>query len=558
MQTHRIAKGRLSHQQKYSGIITIEGVISTIFVRFIDLCLVGIPQLGLVVNSCLYCSADASSDTFRSRYATSSSALARESVGKRLMNESWQPPIDKGDNAVEPSERRLFSTSSLPRRQERGERAVGRMAHRHRVGYDHHQDSLKWSKPTDSYPNASFTCKYVSWDAFQDFTREKKPDRRQHAESEKQRIQINRAIEKFLRSQEVKDKSRLSAKIKKAYSTKRVKFQDPDLVRAKGLVVSAETPVSGRQRDSERQRPTSLHLKNCASLEEVKEARENLPKQQALKKKRPKPSHPREKVKGQNLRMRVGLHPFGKTRVHPEESTPEPTKRRKRTRLPPQGPAGTSGRKFKTEPLSFVSSQPPERSSHTKLTCSKVPLERSVDQTPNQETNDTFRADSFSVDNRGSEQGSCQPVGRAPNGSLLMAPQPSVRVAERLRSPPLLSPDQMENVTGLQGEVLGPSPACLGNGENSVLLSKHPRGVIDHVVMVSTQDTDQDELKINELNQFTLSLGDQVIGTFSKDHSLDENQALQQEEQKPSHGQLGSEEKPLMNTVKASCGRVEG
>uniref|UniRef100_A0A4X1UHG9 Leucine rich repeat containing 53 n=2 Tax=Sus scrofa TaxID=9823 RepID=A0A4X1UHG9_PIG len=42
---------------------------------------------------------DISSDTFSRRYATSASALARSRLEKHLTNESWQPPIEKGDNA---------------------------------------------------------------------------------------------------------------------------------------------------------------------------------------------------------------------------------------------------------------------------------------------------------------------------------------------------------------------------------------------------------------------------------------------------------------------------
>ncbi|XP_052034771.1 leucine-rich repeat-containing protein 53 [Apodemus sylvaticus] len=496
---------------------------------------------------------DMSSGTFRSRYGTSVSTLAGVSLGKHLTNKSWQPPIGKGDNAAQ----RLFITSSSSKRREPGQRVGGRTAHRHSAGYDHHQDPLKQSKPTNSHPNISFTCKYVPWDAFQDFVRGKKADRREQAESEKQQAQINRAIEKFLRGQENKDKSRLSAKIKKACSTKRVKFQNPDLVRAKGLVVSAETPVSWKQGDSESQHLTSLDLKTCTSLEEVKEAREKLPEHRALKKKTLKPSHLREKAKGQNLRLKVDLHPFGKTRVHPEESTSDHNKRHKQTRLPLQRAARTFERKLKAKPVSFVSSQLPGRSSHAKLTCSKGPLQHALDQIPSQERNGTFTADSLSVDNQGSEQGSCCPMGHVPNGNLLMVPQPPVRVAEHHHSHPVLSPKQTENITGAQGEVLGPSPACLGNGENSVFRSQHSRGVIDHAVMVSTQHSDQDKLKINELNQFTLSLGYQVIDTFSKDHILDENQALQQEEPKSSHEQYGSEEKPYVNAFNLSHGRVE-
>lgn len=487
-----------------------------------------------------------SSDTFRSRYATSSS-LARESLGKHLTDKSWQPPMGKGDNASQPPGQRFFITSPSSKPWEPEECAVGRISHTHRVGYDDYCGLLKQNKPMDFHPNSSFTCKYVSWHEFQDYMKEKKPDHREHAKSEKEQIQINRAIKKFLRSRENKDKSKLSAKIKKAYSKKRVKVHDPDLVGGNRLAMSARTPASGRQLESENHHPTSLDLKNCARLEEVKESREWFPEQQLLKKKRLKQSHPSEKVKGRNLRIKLDLHPFGKARVHPEESPQELPKIHKQTGLPPKKLARTSERKFRAAPLSFVSSQLPDRSSHAKLTCSKMPLESAPQQTPYQERNGLHRADSLSVGNLGSVQSGCCPAGHIPNGSSPAVLQPITRVPEQQCSLPLFSPAHIENATQLQREAVGPFPAHLGNGENRVLSSQHSKGATDHVIMVPTQYTDQDKFKTNELNQFTLSLSDQVVNTFSRGHSLGNNQTLQQEEQKLSHEQLGSEEKPLVS-----------
>lgn len=414
------------------------------------------------------------------------------------------------------------------------------------MGYDKHHGALKQSKPTQHvHPNTCFNCKYVSWDEFQDYVKEKKPDHREHTKSEKEQIQINRAIEKFLRSQGTKEKSRWSAKSRKAYSTKRVKFQEPGWVKANRLLLSAETPVSWRQLDSESRCPTSWDLTKYSSLEKDEGGRERVQERQALRKKRPEPSPLSEKAKGRNSRVKVDLHPFGKARVHPEECPQRSPS--KQTKVFSKKTARTAERKFKTKPLSLVSSQSPERSSLARLSCSKGPLESTPEQTPYRERSGSIRADILSVGDLGSGQGSGYSVGHAPNGSSPTQPQPTVKDNE-----PGCSREQMVNATHPQVEVQGPSPACLGSGESSVLPSQHSSGVTDHLVTASTQYLGQDKLKINELNQLALSRGDQVIDTFSKDHSLNENQTLQQEEQKPSHKQIGSEEKLLTTKFKPS------
>ncbi|XP_021518517.1 leucine-rich repeat-containing protein 53 [Meriones unguiculatus] len=490
---------------------------------------------------------DSSGDIFRSRYVTSASTLERKNLGKHSAHRSWQPPIGNGDGTAQPPSQSAFITRAPSKLGEPGECAAGKVFRR-REGYGAQHGPLKQGKPTDPHSSTSFTCKYVSWDEFQDFRKKNKPDSRKHTRFEKEQIQINRAIEKFLRSQGSKEKLRLPERIKKAYSTKRVKFRDPGVVRANRLVLSAEAPVSWTQLDSESQHATSSDLNNRASLEEVKEAKERLPEHLPLKKKRSKPSPLSEKVKGHNLRIKLDLNPLGKAKVHPEESPKKLPKRHKQTRLHPKKPARTSERTFRAKPLSSVSFQLPERSSHAKLTSSKVPLEGAPEQTPHQDG--TLRVDSLSVGSKGSTQGSCCPVGQAPNGSTSILPQPTVTAAEHQPSHPLFLPEQMVNATHLQ--VLGPSAACLGNVGKRVLPPQHSRGVIDHLVIMSAQYVDQDKLKINELNHFALSLGNQVIDTFSKGHRLDENQVLKQEEQNSSHEQLGSEEKTLTNELKLS------
>ncbi|MEJ1276860.1 hypothetical protein NN561_007771 [Cricetulus griseus] len=489
-----------------------------------------------------------------SRYVTSTSALARERLGKHLTDKSWQPPIGKAHNATQPPGQTLFTSSSSSKLWEPEKRAECRISHGKGVGCDDHHGLVEQNKPMDFHPKTSFTCKYVSWDGFQDCMKEKEPDRRKHTKSEKEQIRINRAIEKFLRSQRNKDKSKLPAKIKKSYTTKKVKFHNPDLVGGHMLVASAETPASKRQLETESHYPTSLDLKNCTSLDEVKDPKEMLSEQRALKKERIKQSHLNDKVKGPNLRLKLDLHPFGKTRVHPEEFPKELPKRHKQTGLPPQKAARNFERKVKATPMSFVSSQLPDRSNQAKLTCSKETLESGPQQT---HSNGLHRADSLSVDNLGSVQNSCGPVGHIPCRSLSTEPHPTAKVAECQCSHSVFTPAPVENATQLQTEAKSPSPPHLGNVENSVLPPQPSKGAIGHVVIVSAQYVDQDKSKTNELNQFTLSLSDQVIDTCSKDYSLGDNQALQQEEQKLSQEQLGSEGKPLVGKLKITQEIVE-
>ncbi|CAO2600513.1 Leucine-rich repeat-containing protein 53 [Lemmus lemmus] len=495
---------------------------------------------------------DVSSGTFRSRHVTSASALARESLGKLLTDKPWQPPIGKGENAAQPPGQRLFITSSSSKLWE----PEGNPSHRHRGGCNGHCGLLEQRKPMDVHPDTS-TCKYVSWNEFQDCMKGKKPRHRARTKSEKEQIQISRAIEKFLRTQGKKDKSKLSSKIKKSCSTKRLKFHDPDLVGGNRLVMSAETPASRKQLESESRYPTVLYLKNCTSLEEVKEPRGWLPEQQVLKKKRVKQFHPSEKGKGRKLRIKLDLHPFGKARVHPEESPQELPKRHKQTGLHPKKAARTSERKFKATPMYLLSSQLPDRSSRAQLACSKVPLESAPQHTPYQERNGPHRADSLSVDHVSSVHSGCCPVGHIPNGSSSTVRQSTARIAEHQCPHPPFSPVQAENTTQQQTEAMGPAAAHLRNEEGSVSLPQHAIEPTDHVVMVLTQYTDQDKLKINELNKFTLPPCYQVIDTYRGDHSLGKNHTLQQEEQKLSHEQLGSEEKPLVSKSKILHQSVE-
>lgn len=168
-----------------------------------------------MLNFCIYCSADISSDTFSRRYATSASALARSRLEKHLTNESWQPPIEKGDNGLQPHRQRHFITGSSSKPYEPEEHYVQKILQKHRSKYDGPHGLLKGSRPECFQPNNSLICKYVPCDQFQDYVKEKKPNRREHSKPKREQIQINSAIEKFLTREDNMEFSGLSKKSRK-------------------------------------------------------------------------------------------------------------------------------------------------------------------------------------------------------------------------------------------------------------------------------------------------------------------------------------------------------
>lgn len=275
-----------------------------------------------MLNFCIYCSADISSDTFSRRYATSASALARSRLEKHLTNESWQPPIEKGDNGLQPHRQRHFITGSSSKPYEPEEHYVQKILQKHRSKYDGPHGLLKGSRPECFQPNNSLICKYVPCDQFQDYVKEKKPNRREHSKPKREQIQINSAIEKFLTREDNMEFSGLSTKIKKTYSPKRVSFYDPDLVEKKSLVMSSKMSSHWRQQKTQSNHLTNLDLKNSNPLERNRGGKW-LTDRQILKKKRTNQSDFKGKIKGQSLRIKLNLNPFRKVKVHPEKSLPE-------------------------------------------------------------------------------------------------------------------------------------------------------------------------------------------------------------------------------------------
>ncbi|KAM6219431.1 LOW QUALITY PROTEIN: leucine-rich repeat-containing protein 53 [Rhynchocyon petersi] len=390
---------------------------------------------------------DISSDTFSRRYATSASALARESLEKHLTNESWQPPIEKEDNGLQPHRQRHFITSSSSKPCEPEEHYVQKILQKHRSKYDDPCGLLKWNRPGYLQPSNSLICKYVPCDQFQDYVKEKKPHCRDHSKPEKQQIQINSAIEKFLTSEDNIELSRLSAKTKKTYSPKRVSFHDPDLAEKNRLVMSPKAATLKEQKNQTKQW-NNLDLKKCSNPWEKNAARKWLIDRQLLKKKRINRSDLKGKIKGQNVRIKLNLHPFRKVRVHPEKPFAELTNKCKHALLPPKKPKASQ----KEATINLVSSadfaQQLDYDSSARLTSKKLPLKHARKQALSSKRNASSTtlpcATDTSVVSQSSVEGKWLPPGHSSDRNLSMLSQPTPTIAEHRHSHSQFSSEQIE------------------------------------------------------------------------------------------------------------------
>ncbi|XP_045403694.1 leucine-rich repeat-containing protein 53 [Lemur catta] len=502
---------------------------------------------------------DISSDTFRRRYATSASALARESLEKHLTNESWQPPIEKEDNGLHSHRQRHFITSSSSKPCEPEEHYIQKILQKHRSKYDDPCGLLKQSRPRYLQPYNSLICKYVPCDQFQDYVTEKKPNRREQSKPEKEQIQINSAIEKFLMSRENIDLSGLSTKIKKTYSPKRVSFHDPDLVEKNQLVMLPQTSTHRKHQKNLSNQLTKLDLKKCSNPGERNKGQKWFTDSQILKKKRTNQSDLKGKIKGQNLRMKLNLHPFRKVRVHPEKALPELSKECKQVLLPPKKLSKTSEKKAKINLVSSADFPQQPESNHVRLTSKRLPLKHAPKHAPYYKRNTkrapVLSASNLSIVNQNSVEGSCHPAGHIPDGNPPTLPQPASTDTEHRHSLSRFLIEQMEGATQLEWEVPSYLPTTREKTENDVLPSQHSRGDTDQGATEPTEHMGQNLSKTSELNQFSLSprnqtqlLGVYKTDTLNKEYTLDQNQALQHKVQNSSHEQFGNEEKTLMTT----------
>ncbi|XP_042537398.1 leucine-rich repeat-containing protein 53 [Dipodomys spectabilis] len=500
----------------------------------------------------IYCSADINTDTFRRIYATSVSALARESLERHLTNGSWQPPIEKEDNGLQPHRKRHFTTSSAFKPCEPKEYYVQRFLHKLRSNYDDPRRLAKWSKPTYFQPNNSLICKYVSCDQFQNCMKEKKPKYRECPKFEKEQIQINKAIEKFLTSEDNIRLPRSSTKMKKMHSTKKSSFHYPDLV-AKNSLLSPEASAHQKQQENQSNQGPALDHTKCNNPGEKKEERKWLADSQFLNK-RTRPS-----IK----RIKLHLHPFRKVRVHPEKSLPELLKKHTRVLLPPNKLSKTVEEKAKRNSVSFVNFCQQTESNNCLIPSSKRQfLKHALKQAPYYKRNTKralpVHADTLSVDKQSSIQSRRYPAGQVPNGNVATLPQHTLKNDEHRHSHASSSGEQEQGTTQLLLELPGYLP---DTWENNILPSPHSREVIDQKAKESTKHIDQDKSKTNQLSQCLLSLTKQqshLQGIHppvfnNREYTLDQNQALLQcEEKTSSNKQLGNDGKISIANFKKS------
>ncbi|KAF3819726.1 hypothetical protein GH733_015235 [Mirounga leonina] len=509
------------------------------------------------------------SDTFSRRYATSASMLARESFEKHLTNESWQPPIEKKDNGLQPHRQRHFITGSSSKPCGPEEHCVQKILQKHRSKYDDPYGLLRRSGPSYFQPNNSLICKYVPCDQFQDYVEEKKSNCQERSKAKKEQIQINSAIEKFLMSEDNMELSRLSTKIKKTYSPKRVSFCDPNLVEKNSLVMSSKTSTHWKQQKNQSNHLTNLDLKKCGNPQEGNKGRKWPTDPQILKKKRTHQSDLKRKIKKPNSRVKVNAHPFRKVKVHPEKSLPDLPKKCKQALLLPNKLPKASQREAN---INLVSSadfpQQPESNNYVKLTSESMPLKHAPKQTPYYQKNTKktllLSANDLPVVTQSSREGNCHPNGLIPDSSSSTLRLPTPIIAEHRHSSSQFATEQTVGATPLALEVPRSLPAIWENIESDVLPPNISRGSIDQEATEPTEHMEQDKSKTVEPNQFSLSLGNQtqLVGVHktdtNKEHTLNQNETLKHVEQHSSHEQLANEEKMLMTKWKIPHQTAEG
>ncbi|XP_030741939.1 leucine-rich repeat-containing protein 53 [Echinops telfairi] len=503
-----------------------------------------------------------SSDTFSRRYAASATALARGSLEKPLTNESWQHPIEKGDNSVHPHRQRRFILSSSPKPCKLEEHHVQKIVQKHRSKYDGPCGQLKWSRPRYSQPNNSLLCKYVPWDQFQDYVKEKKPHRRNYSKLEKRQIQINNAIEKFLMSEDPIERSGLSTKVKKTCAPKKVSFHDPDLVETNKSVLSPGAATYRDQQRNQSNQLTNLDLNKCSHPWVRNSREERFTDQQLLKKKRINRSNFKGEIKGQDVRMKLHAHAFRNARVHPEKPFPELSNKCQQTLLPTKNLSKASEKEVKINPLSSADyPQQPDRNTYVRLPLKSLSLKHAPKQTPSCKRNTThaslLSSNNLSVGPQSSDEGGCRLIGQIPDGN----PSPPI-IAEHRHSHVHFSNEQVEGETPRALEAAGQVPAPWASTSSDVLPScsfgrAMDKGPPDFPESVAQEKSKT--IKGGKMNQFSLLLQNrthlssvQETDADTQEYTSDQNQALQQGECMHCHAHLGNNERtPATETSKS-------
>uniref|UniRef100_A0A4X2L7G3 Uncharacterized protein n=2 Tax=Vombatus ursinus TaxID=29139 RepID=A0A4X2L7G3_VOMUR len=263
---------------------------------------------------------DIGSDTLNGRGSTPTSALARENLENHLTNESWQPPTETGDDGFQPHQQRHFLTSSPAKPHRTEERRVPKNTRNpssHRPG----PHGLLWeSRLMDLPPDNLLVCKYGPWDQLQDCTDERKSSYRERPKSQKDHIQANSRIKDLLPSA---GNVGLSARVQKPHVRKRVSFHIPDLDEEDGLAQLLTDLTEAGALCTQQQNPHNqavvCHSEKLSETQEKTKGGKGSSGAQIPEKEQSKPSYRRRKVKGQNLNVKLNLHPFGRLRIHPEK-----------------------------------------------------------------------------------------------------------------------------------------------------------------------------------------------------------------------------------------------
>ncbi|KFO23238.1 Leucine-rich repeat-containing protein 53 [Fukomys damarensis] len=504
---------------------------------------------------------DISSNTFRRRYATPTSALARENLEKHLTNESWQPPIEKEDNGLQPHRQRHFITSSTVKPREGKEHYVQKILYKHRTKYDDSHGLLKWNETRYFQPNNALSCKYVLCDQLQDYMKEIKLNHSKPSKSEEEQIKINRAIEKFLQNEDNTDFSKLSTKIKRVYSPQKANFYDPDLVGKKRLGTSLKTSTHWKQQECHGIQFINLDLKKFSKHGDKNKGKW-FTHPQILKKKRIKQPDLKGKTKQQNLRLKLNLYPFRKVRIHPEKSFPEIPRKHNKL-VPLKILPTTSEKKPKVNLLSSADFPQQPESNSVKLPSERLLLQHPTRQIPfyqrNGKSAPPLKAKTLSAGNQRSEKDYSYPPGLFPNVDSPTLPQPTPGDAEDNPSHSRFSPESQKGAPQLQVDAPHYSPDTLENARNRISPSPPASGIGAHQARGPTERMTQIEPKASELNHYSLSprsqtqiLGLHKTGTYNEEHILAQNQVLQHKEQNFVHEQLGSQTKSLTTMPKIS------
>ncbi|XP_075396198.1 leucine-rich repeat-containing protein 53 [Tenrec ecaudatus] len=498
---------------------------------------------------------DISSDTFGRRHATSASALARGSLEKHFTNESWQFPIEQGDNGLQPHRQRRFIVSSSSKPCKPEGHYVQKIVQKHRSKYDGPCGQFKRSRPGHFQPSTSLLCRYVSCDQFQDSVKEKMPHHRNSSKLEKQQIQINSAIEKFLMSEDPMERSELSMKAKKTGVPKEVSFHDPEFVETNKSVMSPGVATYRNQQKYQSNLPTILGLHKCGQPW-VRTTREHrVTNQQLLKRKPIKRSKFKGKITGQNVRTKLHLHAFRNVRVHPEKPFPELSSKCQHTLLPTKNLCKASEKEIKVNPESSADHpRQPDRNTHVRLPLKRLSLKHGPKQTPSckRNTTDAFllSSNNVSVVPQDSDEGRCRLNGQISDGD----PSPPI-IAEHRHSRAHFTNEQVQGARPRALEAPGQVPTPWESTGGDVLPScsfgrgtdKGPPDFPEHMAQETSKT-----IEGGKMNQFALSPKNhshrssvQETEASHQEYTSDQNQAPQQGEQMQSHAQLGNQEKTL-------------